>query len=144
MGRSERSGRRITRHKRLTLKCSLRLHFVCVVPIRRYPAEGCWEVDCLLHPTRRFGPAWGPALRAPIYLDCNGDIDAADVQQAVRQWRLCYWVTWSSTSGGCQPTLTQRRRASTMTALFMFNATTVARPTAVKLIRCVAEASQAK
>ena len=47
-------------------------------------------------------------------------------------------------SGGCQPILTQRRRASTITALFIFKAMTVARPMAVKPITCVPEAPQSK
>ncbi len=47
-------------------------------------------------------------------------------------------------SGGCQPTATQRRRATTTTASFMFNPVTVARPVSVKPITSDPVSSQVK
>src|SRR5215510_780659 len=39
-----------------------------------------------------------------------------------------HYLRCGSTAGGCQPTAHQRRRAATMSAWFIRNATTVARP----------------
>jgi hypothetical protein len=42
-----------------------------------------------------------------------------------------HYLRFGSIAGGCQPTAHQRRRAATMSAWFIRNATTVARPIAI-------------